>query len=355
MVGGTVSLTPGTSAADWVGRSVVVVGLGRAGLAAADALLERGAGVSVLDPVDSPSARQRAELLTRLDATVVPGDQSSDLPVCDLVVAGDWTPTAAVYRQAERRGLPVWSDVELARHLAPDAPARWLGLVGPGSALAANALSAILRAAGLRPTQAGGAGRPIIEVLLDAAVFDAVVLDLSPAQLHWSNQLGLAAAAVLGSAPVPPWYDQAERWPGRTTPTDPATAYQADLGKIYDQVVRACLYNVADPAGQRLVELADVVEGARAIGLTDGIPAVSMLGMVDDLLVDRAFIAQRHDSALELVALGDLGLEPGNSQAVVAYLAAAGLARAYGVPALAVRDGLRQVAGPSAGEQGEMP
>ena len=42
-----------------------------------------------------------------------------------------------------------------------------------------------------------------------------------------------------------------------------------------------------------MVEDADVVEGARAIGFTLGIPGLSMLGVVDDLLVDRAFIEQR--------------------------------------------------------------
>ena len=40
-----------------------------------------------------------------------------------------------------------------------------------------------------------------------------------------------------------------------------------------------------------MVEDAEVIEGARAIGFTLGIPAVSMLGVVDDLLVDRAFVA----------------------------------------------------------------
>jgi UDP-N-acetylmuramoylalanine--D-glutamate ligase len=66
-----------------------------------------------------------------------------------------------------------------------------------------------------------------------------------------------------------------------------------------------------------------------------------MLGVVDDLLVDRAFIEQRRDSALELASVNDVS--PAAPHNVANALAAAGLARSYGVPATAVRQGLRAV------------
>jgi UDP-N-acetylmuramoylalanine--D-glutamate ligase len=63
--------------------------------------------------------------------------------------------------------------------------------------------------------------------------------------------------------------------------------------------------------------------------------------VVDDLLVDRAFVAQRRDSALELAKLSDI--EPAVPHNVANALAAAALARSFGVPPTAVRDGLRNV------------
>jgi UDP-N-acetylmuramoylalanine--D-glutamate ligase len=90
-----------------------------------------------------------------------------------------------------------------------------------------------------------------------------------------------------------------------------------------------------------MVEDAEVVEGARAIGFTLGIPGLSMLGVVDDLLVDRAFVEQRRDSALELAKLSDVS--PAAPHNIANALAAAALARSFGVSALAVRDGLRNV------------
>ena len=52
-------------------------------------------------------------------------------------------------------------------------------------------------------------------------------------------------------------------------PTTPPTRAASTSG-----VQRACVYNVADPETERLVREADVVEGARAIGFTLGMPAV---------------------------------------------------------------------------------
>ena len=89
-----------------------------------------------------------------------------------------------------------------------------------------------------------------------------------------------------------------------------------------------------------MVENADVVEGCRAIGFTTTTPAISMLGVVEGLLVDRAFIPERKDSAAELAGLSDLGpIAPRHM--VANALAAAALVRAYGVDASAVRRGLQ--------------
>jgi UDP-N-acetylmuramoylalanine--D-glutamate ligase len=92
-----------------------------------------------------------------------------------------------------------------------------------------------------------------------------------------------------------------------------------------------------------MVRDAEVVEGCRAIGFTLGVPGLSMVGLVDDVLADRAFVEQRKTSAAELATLADLkqgapSVAPHN---VANALAASALARAYGVTPVSVRDGLR--------------
>ena len=139
--------------------------------------------------------------------------------------------------------------------------------------------------------------------------------------------MGAESAAVLNVA------DDHLDWHGSTA------AYAADKGRIYENVERACVYNVADPTTERLVREADVAEGARAIGFTLGMPSVGMVGVVEDILADRAFVEERATSAAELCTVGDLASPA--PHVVQNALAAAALARAHGVPPAAVRDGLR--------------
>ena len=168
-----------------------------------------------------------------------------------------------------------------------------------------------------------------MEIVLDPEPYDVLAVELSSHQLHWSHSLALHSAAVLNLQP-----DHLE-WHGSYQ------AYRDAKATIYTGVQASCVYNVDDPATEQMVEEAEVVEGARAIGFTLGTPGLSMLGVVDDLLVDRAFIEQRRDSALELAKISDI--TPAAPHNVANALAAAALARSYGVPATAVRDGLRQV------------
>jgi UDP-N-acetylmuramoylalanine--D-glutamate ligase len=116
-------------------------------------------------------------------------------------------------------------------------------------------------------------------------------------------------------------------------------AYTADKGRVYEGNTVACVYNAADPATEDLVREADVEEGCRAIGFTLGAPGPSQLGVVDGILVDRAFVANRQKQAQELAEVTDVN--PPAPHNIANALAAAALARAYGVEPAAVRDGLR--------------
>ncbi len=123
-----------------------------------------------------------------------------------------------------------------------------------------------------------------------------------------------------------------------------AEEYARAKGRIFEGVRTACVYNTADETTLHLVEEADVVEGARAVGISLGAPGLSELGIIDGILVDRAFHPERRSSAAELATLADLahlGPQGAGPHVLLDALAAAALARAHGVPAHAVRDGLR--------------
>ena len=124
-------------------------------------------------------------------------------------------------------------------------------------------LDAILRAAGLRSVAAGNVGLPIVEAVMDPTPYDVFAVELSSFQLHYTDSLAAEAAAVLNLAEDHlDWYDRPSAW----TPTPPTRAASTSGSQ------RACVYNVADPVTEQLVREADVVEGARAIGFTLGMP-----------------------------------------------------------------------------------
>jgi UDP-N-acetylmuramoylalanine--D-glutamate ligase len=119
-------------------------------------------------------------------------------------------------------------------------------------------------------------------------------------------------------------------------------AYKAAKAKVYENTVAACVYNVMDKSTESMVEDADVVDGARAIGFTLGIPTRSQVGFVEDILCDRAFLDDRANNALEIATLEDLAEIGVLSPHLMANTAAAtALARSAGVEPAAIRQAIR--------------
>ena len=318
--------------APWEQVRAVVAGIGVAGFAAADALQHLGAAVTILDDRDDVEARDKATLLEILGARVRLGPGAGEsLPVdADLVVTSPgWPPYAPLFAAASAQQIPVWGDVELAWRLRSGSPpAPWLTLTGTnGKTTTVRMLESMLRADGLRAVAAGNVGLPMCEVVMDPEPYDVVAVELSSHQLHWMRSLSAKSAAVLNVAP------DHITWHGGVD------SYSAAKASIYSNCQVACVYNVEDPQTRRMVEEAEVVEGCRAIGFTLGIPSIGMVGIVDDVLADRAFIAGRDRNAAELAVVSDV--PTGAPHNVANALAAAALARSHGVSGGAVRRGLR--------------
>ncbi|MFF5956766.1 UDP-N-acetylmuramoyl-L-alanine--D-glutamate ligase [Streptomyces luteogriseus] len=314
---------------DFQGKHVTVAGLGVSGVPAAKVLHGLGARVTVVNDGADERARAQAADLEALGITVRLGDGDTLPEGTELIVtAPGWKPDKPLFAAAEQAGVPVWGDVELAWRLRGPGAADWLAVTGTnGKTTTVQMLASILKAAGLRTAAVGNIGVSLLDAVLGEEQYDVLAVELSSYQLHWAPSLRAHSAAVLNLAP-----DHLD-WHGSME------AYAADKGRIYEGNRVACVYNVADKATEDLVREADVEEGCRAVGFTLGTPGPSQLGVVEGLLVDRAFVEDRHKNAQELAEAGDVN--PPAPHNIANALAAAALARAYGVPAGAVRDGLR--------------
>ncbi|MEV6731879.1 MULTISPECIES: UDP-N-acetylmuramoyl-L-alanine--D-glutamate ligase [unclassified Streptomyces] len=313
----------------WQGKNITVAGLGVSGISAARALAGLGASVTVVDGGDSEGHRARAAELGELGISVRLADAETLPQGTDLVVTSPgWKPDSPLFAAAAEAGVEVVGDVEIAWQLRGPDSAPWLAITGTnGKTTTTQMLASILKAAGLKTAAVGNIGTPIIDVVLGEEKYDVLAVELSSYQLHWAPSLRAHSAAVLNLAP-----DHLD-WHGSME------AYAADKGRIYEGNTVACVYNVADPATEALVVEADVEEGCRAIGFTLGAPGPSMLGVVDGILVDRAFVENRQKNAQELAEVKDVN--PPAPHNIANALAAAALARAFGVAPRAVRDGLR--------------
>ena len=326
-------LANATRSSPWESLRVLVTGVGVSGFAAADALLRLGAGVTVVDAGDTERARERATILDVLGAEVRLGADAVDpllVADADLVVTSPgWRPSSPVLTAASHAEVPVWGEVELAWRLRPlQDPAPWLCLTGTnGKTTTVRMLEAMLRAGGHRGVAAGNVGLPLVDAVMAEEPYDVLAVELSSFQLHWTRSMRPWSSAVLNVA------EDHVDWHGSMG------AYVADKARVYEGTKVACVYNVADPTTEAMVREAEVQEGCRAVGFTLGIPSVGMLGVVDEVLVDRAFVPDRVTSAAELGTVADV--RPAAPHNVANALAAAALARSYGVLPVAVREGLR--------------
>lgn len=323
--------------ADWKGLRVAVLGLGMTGFSVADTLAELGCEVLVV--AGAPDA-DREQILQVLGVPVVIAEDADAVPDrlrgfgADLVIASPgYPPHHALLRWAAAEGVPVWGDIELAWRLRDKvgAPSEWVLVTGTNGKTTTTQLAAhMIAAGGARVAPAGNIGIPVLDAVRDPEGFDVLVVEISSYQLHHIRTVSPWAAVVLNVA-----RDHID-WHGSYE------AYREAKGRAYERTRVACVYNLADETTRRLVEEADVAEGARAIGFGVDVPAVSDFGVVDGILVDRAFLAERRSNALELATLDDLrerGL--GARHLVEDVLAAAALARSLDVPPAAIREAIR--------------
>ncbi|MER7134366.1 UDP-N-acetylmuramoyl-L-alanine--D-glutamate ligase [Streptosporangium saharense] len=302
---------------------ICVAGLGVSGAAAARAMAARGEKVVVVESGDGDRIRRSAAELTEAGVEVRLGASVEEIPDgTGLVVTTGWPPSHPLMRAAARADVEVVSEVELAWRLRPEGAAPWLALTGTnGKTTAVRMLTSMLNAAGHRALAVGNVGTPVVEAV--TGPWDVLAVELSSFQLHRSPGIAPHAAALLNVAPDHiDWHGSLEE-------------YARVKGEIFTRAGTA-VYNADDEWPARLA--LPYLEEGRAVGFTLGVPGPGQVGVVEDLLVDRAFVADPVREAEELASLSDV--RPFAPHNVANALAAAALARSYGVPADAVRRGL---------------
>ncbi|MFZ9283681.1 MAG: Mur ligase family protein, partial [Candidatus Nanopelagicales bacterium] len=164
------------------GWNIVVLGIGVAGFACADALLRYGASVTVIDEGDSADAKKRAQILETLGARVELA--ATNLPPADLVITSPGLPPDHSWlSQYQSTQTPIWGELELAWRLRdPNVP--WLLISGTnGKTTTTLMTNAILTAAGLKSKAIGNIGYAAIDAVTDGETYDVFVVEVGVQQL----------------------------------------------------------------------------------------------------------------------------------------------------------------------------
>jgi len=331
--------------ADWKGLRVAVLGMSVTGFSVVDTLTELGADVLVL----SASASEEYERLVPVIGARLVIDPLAEAPqelvefAPDVVVASPgFSPSHPIVQWTQDAGIALWGDVELAWRVRDKvvrddgAPADWVLITGTNGKTTTTQLTAtLLVEGGLRAAPCGNIGVPVLDAVRDPSGFDVLVVELSSHQLWYLVQSRPVGQPVPHSAVCLNLADDHLVWHGGFE------AYRDAKAIVYRNTRVACVYNKADAATREMVEKADVVDGARAIGFDLGTPGPSDLGVVDGILADRAFLDDRRNSALELTTIDELAQVGLSAPHMVEnILAASALARSLGTAPEAIRRAL---------------
>jgi len=322
---------------DWRNLRVLVFGLGVSGFSVADTLAELGCEVLV---VAGNAEAEYLDLLSVIGVNSLIGEQAKNFQPIAEEFAPDLVITSPGYRPdspeigwAIAHDLNIWTDIDLAWRLRDKTgrSADWLCVTGTnGKTTTVQLTTHILETAGLRVASCGNIGTPILDCVRDEIGYDVLVVELSSFQLHYLGEIAPFSSAILNID-----LDHID-WHGSFD------AYCLAKGKVFENVESACIYNVTDERTLKLVEDADVQDGARAVGFGLGFPAASNVGFAEDVLVDNAFSPNRSAKEIEALAgreeISKIGVVTKHLLQNVA--AAAALARSYGVSSIAVAEGV---------------
>ncbi|MBU3692158.1 MAG: UDP-N-acetylmuramoyl-L-alanine--D-glutamate ligase [Candidatus Nanopelagicaceae bacterium] len=291
------------------GKSIVVFGAGVTGAPTIEFLRSKDAKTILIDE--------------KLTGTGIFNDLSKlDLSSVDFaVVSPGWKVDNPLILELKKAGISIISEIDLAwrvkQELKPQQ--KWLALTGTnGKTTAVQMTEAMLVADGHNAIACGNIGLTAIEAVVNTDA-EFLILELSSFQLEWSAEAKFISVAILNIA------EDHIDWHGS-----------------FDNYAKA-KFKITNNAEYLILNALDSAIVQRAKNLTHPIiwfsletPKPHQIGLVENLIVDRAFVS---DEAEALFELSDIN--PAVPHNVLNAMAAAGLARSVGSKAESIAQALR--------------
>ena len=287
-------------------KKVAIIGAGVTGSALLDFFITRGINVDLFDE-RAPGALR--EVNSPYDLAVVSPGWRTDHPI---IVALEVT------------GCEILSEIDFAwkvkEEVAPDQ--KWIALTGTnGKTTTIQMVQSIFDYSTKSGVACGNVGEPVIAVLASGENFDYLALELSSFQLQWSRLPRYEAVALLNIAPDHiDWHGSFDKYAEAKLRLLASGSVAIINGQDSESVIRSASWS-----GRKIFYNLDT-------------PQAGELGLVENLLVDRAFTSDP-SRAVEFAELSDI--HPAVPHNVSNAMAAAGLALAIGISHEEIRAGLQ--------------
>jgi len=287
-------------------QKIAVLGAGVTGTAVLDFLVTRGINADLFDE-KAPLAKREV-------------DEPYDL----AIVSPGWRVDHPIVTALRNLGCELLSEIDFAwkvkEEIAPEQ--KWIALTGTnGKTTTIQMVQSIFDYSSLRGIACGNVGEPVISVLNSGDTYDYLALELSSFQLEWSRFARFEAAALLNIAPDHiDWHGSFDNYATAKLRLLASSHIAVINGEDSESVLRASAWS-----GQKIFYFLDT-------------PQPGELGLVENLLIDRAFVSDP-STAVDFAQLSDI--RPTVPHNVSNAMAAAGLALAIGITHEEIREGLQ--------------
>jgi UDP-N-acetylmuramoylalanine--D-glutamate ligase len=289
------------------GKKCLVIGAGVTGQAVDKALKKFGATSYLFDEKTNSNLNVIDQIPQGIDFAVVsPG----------------WRANHPVVLNLKNLGVEIIGEVDFAWRIkeviAPSQ--KWVALTGTnGKTTTIKMVESIFKSAKINGAACGNVGQTVIESVMQEPALDYLALELSSFQIHWSELPKYESVALLNIA------EDHIDWHGNFD-----NYAQAKL-KLLKQAKKSFV-NKSDKV------LSTKVQGGSVIWFSLDTPQPGELGVVENLLIDRAF-SPSPSEANEISELVDI--TPTVPHNIMNALAASALALSLGVKYQAIKDGLK--------------
>ena len=289
------------------GKKCLVIGAGVTGQAVDKALKKFGATSFLFDEKTNSNLNVIDQIPQGIDFAVVSPGWRADHPVV---------------LNLKNLGVEIIGEVDFAWRIkeviAPSQ--KWVALTGTnGKTTTIKMVESIFKSAKINGAACGNVGQTVIESVMQEPALDYLALELSSFQIHWSELPKYESVALLNIA------EDHIDWHGNFD-----NYAQAKL-KLLKQAKKSFV-NKSDKV------LSTKVQGGSVIWFSLDTPQPGELGVVENLLIDRAF-SPSPSEANEISELVDI--TPTVPHNIMNALAASALALSLGVKYQAIKDGLK--------------